>query len=311
MSQASLEGGNRWVRMYVHPTHRNTIFFLIIVVILVFIRCKFMHFLDEYYLFPPRGGFNHMLFHARIRCVHSDVHWHGMLSDKYMVKKIAMELNIHGLHVPRTFQIVEHCSDLDYNKLPEHFVMKPTHFSGVVHLCKKCKNTREECDNKIRRTLQTSWNTWYRRLLHRVIPIVEHHYDYITPKIIVEEFVENNDDWKFHVMNGKVIFALYCTNRKEHSHERCAITREYIKLPWKRYGKKLTADLPCKPNKWEDMVRISEELGRRLMEDEYARIDLYVSNNKIYLGEITITPEGARGRFDPWTIDIDIIQNKI
>jgi hypothetical protein len=27
------------------------------------------------------------------------------------------------------------------------------------------------------------------------------------------------------------------------------------------------------------------------------------------LGEITITPEGARGRFDPWTIDIDIIQN--
>ena len=55
------------------------------------------------------------------------------------------------------------------------------------------------------------------------------------------------------------------------------------------------------------MVRISEELGRKRMEDEYVRIDLYVSNN---LGEITITPEGARGRFDPWTIDIDIIQNK-
>ena len=59
------------------------------------------------------------------------------------------------------------------------------------------------------------------------------------------------------------------------------------------------------------MIKIAEELGIRLMNNEYARIDLYISNNKIYLGEITLTPEGARGRFDPWIIDIDIINSKI
>lgn len=91
-----------------------------------------------------------MLFQSRIRCVHSDVHWHGLLCDKYMVKKIATELNIHGLHVPKTFQIVEHCSDLDYNKLPEHFVMNPPLIFQELYTCAKSVKTQEK--HKIRDT---------------------------------------------------------------------------------------------------------------------------------------------------------------
>lgn len=264
---------------------------------------------EKYHIVPPRDGLNWLSFDARIRRRHPDARWHAHLTDKAAVKSTVLDLAIPGLHVPETYAVLASCDEFDDRALPETYVMKPTHFSGAVHVCRRCSDTRRVCDVELAWTLRRSWNAWWKRALHNIVPIVEHHYDFIPPRLLVEEFVKANDDWKFHVHRGRVLFVHLCTERRGHSAERFLFSPDYEPLPWSRFVSRCaTKPPPPRPSTWEDMKRIALALAIALVGEEYVRVDLYTSEGRVYFGELTFTPEGGRARIEPPDAEFDILR---
>ena len=291
------------------PNMKNKVSLLTLLILLC-LTVKVIELLQSYYVFPPYNGINRLSFDSRICNKHPHVEWHAQLTDKARVKEIISDLNIFGLYVPKTYAVLSDCDYFDYNVLPDNFVMKPTHYSGVVHICKKCNDSPLMCNRKIKKILKHSYNTLWKRLLHKFIPIVEHHYDFIRPRIIIEEYIRNNDDWKIHVYKSRVLFVHLCSERISQSAcKKYAITPEYQKLSWTRFGGKLTQDeLPPCPPQWEKMKSIAKQLATKLIGDDYVRVDLYVSDGKIFFSELTFTPDGGRARFSPKHAEVDILK---
>jgi glutathione synthase/RimK-type ligase-like ATP-grasp enzyme len=61
---------------------------------------------------------------------------------------------------------------------------------------------------------------------------------------------------------------------------------------------------------WERMVEIAEFIAEKAVGDDFIRVDFYLSNGKIYLGELTFTPEGGRAKFEPRQVDIDLFSQR-
>tara|TARA_B100000683_G_scaffold271867_1_gene313859 strand:- start:389 stop:1261 length:873 start_codon:yes stop_codon:yes gene_type:complete len=284
---------------------RQTLVVVLVVVLVAIGVVISAEYISHYYIFVPKCGLNRHIIKTRVQNVPHNAIWLAQLTDKHKVKGIVMDLHIANLDVPKTFAYARACGEIPWEHLPENFVLKPTHSSGVFHVCMKCSDAKQKCATYVSKTLKRSYNPRWKRLLHKLgVPLVEHHYDLIEPGIIVEELLADNRDWKFHVYNGRVHFVIVCYDRVSHTrHRRAAVTRSFEPLAWNRYVQKLAPTPPPRPEAWNRMVEIAEELATRLVANEYVRVDLYYDKGRILLGELTFISEGGRGRFDP--VDVD------
>src|SRR5262249_46629151 len=129
-------------------------------------------------------------------------------------------------------------------------------------------------------------------------------YKDITPRIMIEEYIDDGNgkaphDYKLMVFDGKVQFIQVDTKRftKEH-------TREIYDLSWKKldvwYGANLNHEDVKRPEHFEDMVRAAEILGKGL---DFIRVDFYDTSERLYFGELTMTPANGLGAFKPHDFD--------
>ena len=94
-------------------------------------------------------------------------------------------------------------------------------------------------------------------------------------------------DWKFHVGGGRVLAVQVDMNRST-NHQQLIFDREFNFLSEKLFFK--SGKPFAKPAQYELMRSIAEDIAKPF---EYARVDLYVANGTIYLGEITLAPMGG------------------
>ena len=215
-------------------------------------------------------------------------HLYPHLVDKAEVKDIVRPI-IGDDKIIKTYGIWDRFEDIDFNLLPNQFVLKSTNGGGGngVVICKdKASFNRKRAKNKIERSMRFNWR--YER---------EWVYRDIRPRIIAEESMYNEDgsdlvDWKIHCFNGepKVLF--------------CASDRytpgETLKFDW--YDMELN-HLPIKSKgyenanikidsfpEWGQMKEIAKTLSRGM---PYVRVDLYLINHKIYFGELTFFHDGG------------------
>lgn len=208
----------------------------------------------------------------------------GKLSDKNLVKDYVKNKNIEGLFIPQTYKIYKTAEDIDIGELPDKFVLKCNHGSGLVFVC----NNKENFDiDNAKAKLQESLNENY------AFRGLEYHYDYIEPCIIAEEYLDDKEhlmplDYKFYSFNGKVENILVCSEREKQ------LRLDDFDLEWNLRDFTLpnwkSSNVIKKPNNLDKMIKISEELGK---EFSFVRVDLYEINNKIYFGELTFTPGNA------------------
>ena len=130
------------------------------------------------------------------------------LVDKYEVRKYISNIIGERYLIP-LLGVYEKFSDIDFDKLPRQFVLKCTHDSGGLVVCKD-KNAldMESAERKINRSLKR--NYYY---LQREWP-----YKNVKPRIICEKYMldESNEelkDYKFLCFNGKVQCSFVCLNR--------------------------------------------------------------------------------------------------
>ncbi|WP_432205339.1 ATP-grasp fold amidoligase family protein (plasmid) [Cetobacterium somerae] len=213
------------------------------------------------------------------------------LADKYLVRDY-VKGKIGEEYLIKLLGVYEKAEDIDYDKLPNKFVLKCNHDSGSVIICKdKSTFNKKEANKKLNFSLKRNFYYITR----------EWHYKNIKPLIICEEFLEENGkapkDYKFHIFNnskGSNIF-IQCDVDRFDGHKRAMLDEKW-KLTSFEYKKKTPNIIPEKPLKFDEMKKLALKLSKDF---EMSRIDFYEVNEKIYFGEITFTSEAGTGIFYP------------
>lgn len=214
--------------------------------------------------------------------------------DKYEVKKYVGNLIGESYIIP-TLGIWKNPEEIDWDSLPNSFVLKTTHGGGNngVIICKN-KNLldKNQVVNKLKESLNYDIYKRYR----------EWPYKNVHPQIIVEEYMHDNvdpelTDYKFFCFNGEPKYCQVIRDRRTKE------TIDFYDMEWKLMPfvglnpNCKNGDIPVpKPEKLYEMTSICRTLSKSI---PFVRIDMYLISNRIFFGEMTFYPGSGLGRFRP------------
>lgn len=202
--------------------------------------------------------------------------------DKIEAKKFAASIIGTNYIIP-TIAIYEKFSDINFEELPNQFVIKCTHDSGGVAICKDKKYFDK---NKARSIINFGLGKSHYPASR------EYPYKNIKPRIIIEKYMKdsfpskNEDltDYKIYCCNGKPICIMTCTDRSK------GVKYHFFTPDWKflRWDHITQYEpegftMPC-PSNLKEMIEISTKLSAGIPE---VRVDLYSVNGRTYFGEMT------------------------
>ncbi len=213
------------------------------------------------------------------------------LVDKYAVKE-HVKKEIGEEHVIKNYGVWDEFDQIDFNKLPNQFVLKTTHDQGGVVLCKdKSTFNLEGAKKKINRHLN---NNIFNRTR-------EWPYKNVEPRIIAEEFIVDESetelrDYKFFCFHGEPKALFIATERQKETE----VKFDYFDIEFNhldivqvhpKSGKTFS-----KPKNYDLMVEIARKLSKGL---PHVRIDLYNVNGRILFGEYTFFHHEGMKPFHP------------
>lgn len=217
------------------------------------------------------------------------------LVDKYEVRKYIAKTIGEQYLIP-LLGVYDSFEEIDFDKLPNQFVLKPNHTSGDIYICKD-KSTIDF--NELRKKV----NKWLKRkyyCIHREWP-----YKNIKPKIICEEYMVDESgkelkDYKFMCFNGEVKCLFVCLNRYLPSGLNVDFyDMDWNPMPFERHYRN-SGTIIKKPMNFYKMVRFAEKLSKGI---PFVRVDFYEANGQLYFGELTFYPGSGFEEFTPDSYD--------
>lgn len=225
------------------------------------------------------------------------------LVDKYAVKQWVAD-KIGSEYVIPTLGVWDRPEDIDWDSLPDQFVLKTTHGGGGdgVVICKdKAKLNKAEVLARLRKSMKTDP---YKRLR-------EWPYKNVPRRIIAEKFMQdyarpdNKDlvDYKFFCFDGEVKYLFVATDRNKTGEE---VKFDYFDADFNhldlRQQHPMSGKEIQKPQTFEEMKRVAGLLSKGFPE---VRCDLYEINGKVYFGEMTFFHHGGVTPFHPESWDYE------
>ncbi len=212
--------------------------------------------------------------------------------DKYAAKAYVAQ-KIGEEHIIPTLGVWDRFEDIDFDALPDQFVLKCTHDSAGLVICRdKSQLDIEKARKKINRSLK---NNFYLR--GREWP-----YKNVPHRIIAEKFMSDGvtavpRDYKLLCFNGQPRIILVCNQRfsGEGLHEDF-FDENWEKTTLKKPQFKFSEVTPEKPATFEEMKAIARKLAEGI---PFVRVDLYEVDGKVYFGEMTFFPASGFTGFDP------------
>lgn len=198
--------------------------------------------------------------------------------DKYEVKKYVSNI-IGEEYVIPTLGIWDKFDDIDFDELPEQFVLKCTHDSeGVVIVKDKSRFDVNEARKKINDALKC--NFYY---IGREWP-----YKNIKPRIIAEKYMKDEEcgelrDYKFFCFNGEPKAMFIASDREigETKFDFYDLNFNHLNIIQHYPNSKLKIE---KPRNFDKMIELAKILSKNLI---HVRVDFYEVNGKVYFGELT------------------------
>ncbi len=217
--------------------------------------------------------------------------------DKYEAKKYVAS-KIGEEYIIPTLGVYDKFDDIDFNKLPNQFVIKCTHDSGGLVICKdKNKLDIKKARKKINKCLKRNFY-WIGR---------EWPYKNVKPRIIIEQYMTDESkvelkDYKIFNFNGKAKIIQVDYNRfVEHKRNLYDTDWNYIEAAIE-YPTDKNVKIN-KPKSIEKMLELAEVLSKEI---PHVRTDFYCIEDKIYFGELTFYHEGGFGKFSPEEFDREL-----
>lgn len=219
-----------------------------------------------------------------------------IMVDKYAVKEYA-KLIVGEDYIIPTIGLWDKPEDIDPNQLPEQFVLKCTHDSGSIHICRSKKHFDfDKTRNELRKHLHKG-TYWFGR---------EWPYKHVVPQIMAEPYLEDDTerelpDYKIHCFNGEPKIILVCKDR----YSRDGLIEDFYDTNWnhldvQRPGiRNAETPIPC-PTEIKVMLEESKKLSKDI---PFLRVDFYIVNHKVYLGELTFFPSSGFAKFIPESFD--------
>ena len=212
--------------------------------------------------------------------------------DKYEAKKYVASI-IGDEYIIPTIGIYNSFDEIDFKKLPKQFVLKCTHNSGGVFVCKEkdvfdIEGARKQVNKWLRKNPY-----WKNR---------EYPYKNVKPRIIIEKYMEDESgyelkDYKFFCFDGEAKCLFVASDRGVEGKE---TKFDFYDLEWNHLpftnGHPNSNKLMSKPENYEKMIEISERLSQGI---PHVRVDLYNINGHIFFGELTFFHWSGLMPFNP------------
>ena len=218
-----------------------------------------------------------------------------MLSDKYAVRQW-VERKIGEEYLIPVYGVFEDFSEIPFSDLPDQFVIKCSHGSGMNAI------VRDKSNLSITR-LKKKFSNWMDIDFSFQFGL-EMQYFNIPPRIILEEYLENDSvgglfDYKFWCFNGHVEFIMFLSERssvlKMNNYD-----KDWNLLPF-TYNYDNNPNPISKPDNLDEMIEIAEKLAEGF---PHVRVDLYrLNDGRIKFGEMTFTSDSGVCRWSDDTID--------
>ena len=217
-----------------------------------------------------------------------------VLAKEFVSSQIGQEYIVPTLGVWNSF------NEIDFSKLPDKFVLKCSHDSGGISIC---RNKDQYDVRKAEKVLTTSLKRNFYKALR------EWPYKDVEPKIMAEAYLEDDTDkgkglvdYKFFCFNQKPKF-LYVSQGLE-NHKTASISFYDLmgnELEFRRSDYKPIGSYQL-PGNFDNMVDVAQKLCKSI-DSPFVRIDLYSISGKVYFSEITFTPCGGMLPFYPKSAD--------
>jgi hypothetical protein len=222
------------------------------------------------------------------------------LADKLAARSYIAERVGERYLVP-LYHACERVCPETFERLPNTFVMKSNHSAGQVYVV---HDKRQE-DLVALAEMANGWLQGGVTVRKR-----EKHYRAIPPRILFEKALLDNgnppDDYKFNVFNpgggrAPFVFIQYMRGRFVYLTQDLFLA-DWSPAPFKLRNQKCNGAPSPRPPQLEEMLKLATCLAEPL---GYLRVDFYLHEGRIYIGELTLTPGAgyyvfAPGEWDLW-----------
>ena len=222
-----------------------------------------------------------------------------IMVDKYEAKHFIAK-HVGEQYVIPTLAVWDSVEDIDIDALPNQFVLKITHDSGGIVICKdKSTFDFEAAKAKLRASLRQDYSRIAREWVYQNVP----------RRIIAEEYISelgNDDllDYKMYSFHGEPKLTVVCSNRFSKTGTRM----NFYDMDWNSMGihfghyPPLPTEFP-KPDTYGEMLQVAAELSKAC---PFLRVDFYEIKGRLYIGELTLFPGAGFERFRPISRDYEL-----
>lgn len=209
--------------------------------------------------------------------------------DKFAVKKYVADI-IGEEHIIPTLGVWDSFDEIDFDSLPNQFVLKCTHDSGGLVIVKdKSTLDKEKARAKINECLKVNYFKSSREWPYKNVP----------RKIIAEKYIDLPDDaaeYKMFCSYGKMNWVMVCTgNIAYNNRSNDGYDGDFNHLPISFTYPNSKTEVK-KPAVWDKLLEIAYKLSKDIPQ---VRVDTYVVGDKIYFGELTFYHCSGHCPFNP------------
>lgn len=264
-------------------------------------RCNFKVLPDKTYLeVKYRSKFGKKLDWDNPQTFNEKLQWlkmhdrkpiYSTMVDKYEAKKYVAE-RIGEEYIIPTYGVWDRFDDIDFDALPDQFVLKCTHDCGGLVIVKDKKNfDKEAARKKINKAMKR--NYYYRTR--------EWPYKNVKPRVLAEKYMEDPKtaelrDYKFFTFHGIVKSMFIATERNSSEETKFDFFDADFEHLHFTNGHPNAAVCPEKPERFEEMKCLAEKLSTDI---PHLRVDFYEVDGRIYFGELTFFHWNGFTLFEP------------
>lgn len=200
-------------------------------------------------------------------------------ADKFLVREYVRDCGLESLLVP-LIGVYDRASEIDFDQLPDQFVLKCNHGSGYNIIClDKTKLNKGETVRQLDQWMSEDFSERQYEL----------HYKNIPRKIVCEQLISSTAPMEYQMwcINGEVDSILACRKNFDGSYNAWSYS-----VDWKHICERLGEDFENeldKPQKLDLMKVYAKKLSKPF---PFVRVDFYEVNGKIYFAELTFSPAG-------------------